>query len=124
MNYCPHLWQFYRSRIWGNKTMRKTYTVITQNYLENLGVTSRDIIITHDIIFITHGNNFVTHGIIFVTHGITFITHGIILATHGTVLCKSVKMIEKGKDLTEIFRFVNILCTKARFLCSRKQKNL
>lgn len=103
MNYCLHLWQFYRSRIWGNKTMRESSTVITQNYLENFGVTSRDIIITQ---------------------GNIFVTHGIILATHGAVLCKSVKMIEKGKDLTELFQFVNILCTKLRFLCSRKQKNL
>ena len=117
MNYCLHLWQFYRSRIWGNKTMRESSTVITQNFLENFGVTSRDIFVTHGNILITHDNNPVTHDIIFVTHGNS-------LATHGAVLCKSVKMIEKGKDLTEIFRFVNILCTKPRFLCSRKQNNL
>ena len=90
--------------------MRESSTVITQNFLENFDLSSRNIFVTHDIIIITHGNN--------------FITHGNILATHGAVLCKSVKMIEKGKDLTEIFRFVNILCTKPRFLCSRKQKNL
>ena len=56
--------------------MRESSTVITQNFLENFGVTSRDIIITQ-------GNNFVTHDIIIITHGNNFITHGNILATHG-----------------------------------------